>query len=40
MFGIDHVPEDKFDGIGDASEALSETLEFLQMELVLGAETS
>ena len=40
VFGIAHVPEDKFDGIGDAAEALSETLEFLRMELVLGVETS
>ena len=38
MFGIAHVPEDKSGAIDDASEALSETLEFIQKDL--GAETS
>ena len=37
MFGIAHVPEDKSGDIEDASDALSTTLELLQLDM--GAET-
>ena len=30
MFGIAHVPEDKFSDIGDASDSLAKTLLVLQ----------